>query len=48
MMPAALVYVLSNDETRTALKRAAARHAALDATRTERHGRRHRRRPLRG
>lgn len=48
MMPAALIYVLSNDETRTALKQAAQRHAALDAARTERQGRHRRRRSLRG
>ena len=48
MMPAALIYVLSSDETRTALKRAAQRHAALDATRADRRARHHRRRSLRG
>ena len=40
MMPAALIYALSSDQTRTALKRAANRHAALAATRSSRRSRR--------
>jgi hypothetical protein len=40
MMPAALIYALSSEETRTAFKRAADRHAALEAARPSRRTRR--------
>ena len=44
MMPAALIYAMSNDEQRTALKRAyAARNAVLDRQRSARRRRRGRR-----